>query len=78
MPPFNLKSCSDLLGFIVMRLSWKALYKHVNEAQQQLRSQEEREYITNEVGSREPQEESVHATAPFASRKETAHGNNGT
>ena len=37
-----------------------------------------RECITNEVGSREPQEESVHATAPFASRKETAHGNNGT
>ena len=34
-------SCGNL-GFIVMRLTWKALYKHVNEAQQQLRSQEER------------------------------------
>lgn len=36
-----ISSCGKL-GFIVMRLTWKALYKHVNEAQQQLRSQEER------------------------------------
>lgn len=36
-----ISSCGNL-GFIVMRLTWKALYKHVNEAQQQLRSQEER------------------------------------
>ena len=76
MPPFNLKSCSDLLGFIVMRLSWKALYKHVNEAQQQLRSQEER--VHNKRGWLKRTSGSVHATAPFASRKETAHGNNGT
>ena len=36
-----ISSCGNL-GFIVMRLTWKAPYKHVNEAQQQLRSQEER------------------------------------
>lgn len=34
--------------FSAMRLTWKALYKHVNEAQQQLRSQEER--VPNERG----------------------------
>ena len=36
------------LGFSAMRLTWKALYKHVNEAQQQLRSQEKR--VPNERG----------------------------